>query len=335
MRRELISWALLPLLALLLGAGCITPSPPGTVSAEDHQNNLDYVAERVGAATGLAYVVGKDNLDNSVIEGLQYAYQGLTIGVVTVDASNVNGLPDELKRLVSEHVDDNLAVAAANEFIEIVWHEVEQRVNRHNLDDAQLVRFLIHFHQGLEEKLEELGEIGNQVAYYMTKPPGTRLVAFQERPTPRWEMTPVQEDMVVLTVLAEARGEGPKGMRAVAWVIRNRADMRNRSPHDIVQEPGQFALNCGHDACSGNLENAQKLLKANTNLVKQARVIWRVVNSSASGEDETNGALFFKAVSQDTDDRSIRASLSRDNWHMTYRYKHHVFYRTAFDTVEL
>lgn len=46
---------------------------------------------------------------------------------------------------------------------------------------------------------------------------------------------------VVNTVIGEAGGEGAKGMAAVAAVIKNRSEMRGKSPAEIVAEPNQFA----------------------------------------------------------------------------------------------
>lgn len=48
-------------------------------------------------------------------------------------------------------------------------------------------------------------------------------------------------DDVVKTILAEAAGEGPEGMYAVASVINNRARRRGKTPQQIVNEPYQFA----------------------------------------------------------------------------------------------
>lgn len=46
---------------------------------------------------------------------------------------------------------------------------------------------------------------------------------------------------IVNTVIGEAGGEGAKGMAAVASVIKNRSELRGKSPAEIVAEPHQFA----------------------------------------------------------------------------------------------
>jgi hypothetical protein len=47
--------------------------------------------------------------------------------------------------------------------------------------------------------------------------------------------------LIEAVLLAEARGEGPEGVRLVAEVIRNRARKLLRLPVYIVQEPHQFS----------------------------------------------------------------------------------------------
>jgi N-acetylmuramoyl-L-alanine amidase len=56
-------------------------------------------------------------------------------------------------------------------------------------------------------------------------------------------MTPSELDVVARTVWGEARGEGRKGMQAVAEVILNRArDPRwPGSPLEVVHQPRQFS----------------------------------------------------------------------------------------------
>ena len=57
-------------------------------------------------------------------------------------------------------------------------------------------------------------------------------------------MTPQEQDLMARTVLAEARGEGPAGMAAVAQVILNRAGEQGPWPSSIagvIGQPGAFA----------------------------------------------------------------------------------------------
>jgi len=54
--------------------------------------------------------------------------------------------------------------------------------------------------------------------------------------------TPTREHKVVaITILAEARGEGNKGMYAVAAVIAQRAFERKRTPEQVCLKPYQFS----------------------------------------------------------------------------------------------
>ena len=56
-------------------------------------------------------------------------------------------------------------------------------------------------------------------------------------------MTPRDLDIVAKTVWGEARGEGRKGMQAVAEVILNRAKDKRwpRTPADVAQQKWQFS----------------------------------------------------------------------------------------------
>ena len=47
--------------------------------------------------------------------------------------------------------------------------------------------------------------------------------------------------IIAITILAEARGEGEKGMYAVAAVIAQRAFERKRTPNEICLKPYQFS----------------------------------------------------------------------------------------------
>jgi spore germination cell wall hydrolase CwlJ-like protein len=50
-----------------------------------------------------------------------------------------------------------------------------------------------------------------------------------------------EQKVVAITILAEARGEGTKGMYAVAAVIAQRAMERKRTPEQICLKPYQFS----------------------------------------------------------------------------------------------
>ena len=56
-------------------------------------------------------------------------------------------------------------------------------------------------------------------------------------------MNPHDIDIVAKTCWGEARGEGRKGMQAVAEVILNRAEDKRwpRTPADVAQQPWQFS----------------------------------------------------------------------------------------------
>lgn len=98
-----------------------------------------------------------------------------------------------------------------------------------------------------------------------------------------------QLDILVKTVLGEARGEGVQGMESVAQVIRNRAnsDKYPSDPMEVALQPNQFSTwNRGE---GGN--NPQQF-KPGTQLYETAK---QAIERVFSGEtvDPTNGALFY------------------------------------------
>jgi spore germination cell wall hydrolase CwlJ-like protein len=70
-----------------------------------------------------------------------------------------------------------------------------------------------------------------------TAPAGAKPAAPAPDPTPRPARS---RSAVVDTVIAEAAGEGAKGMQAVAGVIKNRAEKRGLDPDAVVKQPKQF-----------------------------------------------------------------------------------------------
>ena len=50
------------------------------------------------------------------------------------------------------------------------------------------------------------------------------------------------ERVVALTILGEARGEGKKGMYAIACVIQKRASERDLTPARVCHQPYQFSV---------------------------------------------------------------------------------------------
>jgi len=55
-----------------------------------------------------------------------------------------------------------------------------------------------------------------------------------------------QREVVAMTILGEARGEGKAGMYAVATVINTRVINRNKTPRQVCLQPWQFS--CWNDS---------------------------------------------------------------------------------------
>ena len=69
-------------------------------------------------------------------------------------------------------------------------------------------------------------------------------------------------DIVSMTILAEARGEGPDGMAAVAACIQQRSLNRSMTPEAVCLEKKQFS--CWNGKRPADLEHLLKLPQAKT-----------------------------------------------------------------------
>lgn len=103
------------------------------------------------------------------------------------------------------------------------------------------------------------------------------------------DLSPTDRSDIVNTIIAEAAGEGPEGMAAVASVIRNRAQVRGKSPAEVVREPDQFT---GYSAPGPDAKKAME----DPELRKQAESILDQVLAGAL-PDATGGADHYHATS--------------------------------------
>jgi hypothetical protein len=65
--------------------------------------------------------------------------------------------------------------------------------------------------------------------------------AEEKEPINAYELTQEERDLIERVVAAEARGETLKGQMAVANVIKDRAELWNMTPTEVVTAKGQFA----------------------------------------------------------------------------------------------
>lgn len=105
------------------------------------------------------------------------------------------------------------------------------------------------------------------------------------------ELTPYQRDILIKTVLGEARGEGVEGMSAVAHNILNRAQSGRFSsdPAQVALQPKQYST-----WNSGEGGNNPQQFKPGTAAYERAA---QIVDGVASGTipDVTGGALYYHA----------------------------------------
>lgn len=128
-------------------------------------------------------------------------------------------------------------------------------------------------------------------------------------------LTPYQRDILVRTVLGEARGEGVRGMEAVAHVIANRANS-GRYPSDpaaVALQPSQFSVwNQGEGRGKTDYDRDSREYKT------AAEAIDRVF--SGQSQDPTNGALFYHTP-------QVNPAWSREvNRYGTTQIGNHIFY---------
>lgn len=108
-----------------------------------------------------------------------------------------------------------------------------------------------------------------------------------------------KDDLIVAATLwGEARGEGVNGMKAVANVIRNRADSKKKTPKEIVLQKKQFSM--WNDTTVDNFLN-----KINKSILKNPSegTAWENAKEivkkyvKVKGPDNTNGAQFYHTTS--------------------------------------
>lgn len=130
-----------------------------------------------------------------------------------------------------------------------------------------------------------------------------------------YDMTDDQLDYMARTIYGEARGEGSKGMQAVANVIMNRVNAGSwygASIKDVCLKPYQFS-------CWNNDDpNRQIIMNATPAQLATARAIAeKVVNGNLP--DITGGATHYHAT-------SIAAPYWTASMRKTATIGHHIFY---------
>lgn len=94
--------------------------------------------------------------------------------------------------------------------------------------------------------------------------------------------------LLFLTVWREARGEGDEGMRAVAFVIRNRVRAWKKDWDDVIAGRNQFS--------SISLKGDSQLIVWPDDDDIKAKQVWLMcerVFDGVDNDDPTNGALYY------------------------------------------
>lgn len=108
------------------------------------------------------------------------------------------------------------------------------------------------------------------------------------------KITPQDVDKVVRTVWGEARGEGPIGMKAVAAVIKNRADQTGQSLTDIVLAPNQF-----EPWSNPETRSAMESLSANDPAYKQIFALVAPILGGSEPSPVGNADHFYSPTAQE------------------------------------
>lgn len=134
------------------------------------------------------------------------------------------------------------------------------------------------------------------------------------------------DGLLARVIWGEARGEGPRGMKAVAWVVRNRvdADLGNDGKPDwwgegysnVVLKPFQFSCLNRNDP---NLDKILHFDERNAFDKAIAKDIAKQVISAPRSEDPTGGATHYHV-------KSITPAWA-DKLTKTVTIGNHVFYK--------
>ena len=131
--------------------------------------------------------------------------------------------------------------------------------------------------------------------------------------------------IVAATIYGEAGGEGYNGMKAVANVIKNRADNKNKNPLDIVLQKKQFSMwnNKPDDTSRMNYINSIEKKAAKN---KSEETAWNNAKDlvdthiKQKGDDNTKGAQFYHTT-------SIKPNWNWNKLEHTTTIGNHIFYK--------
>jgi spore germination cell wall hydrolase CwlJ-like protein len=125
-------------------------------------------------------------------------------------------------------------------------------------------------------------------------------------------------DVLAAVLWAEARGEGPIGVRAVAEVIKNRSDFHHKSTYRVVVDGKQFS-------CLDKTPPSELIKKAKASKGDDLKLWYfchtiatALFNGTFKGANLTHGAMFYHS-------RNVRPLWAEDMF-CTARIGNHIFY---------
>jgi spore germination cell wall hydrolase CwlJ-like protein len=172
---------------------------------------------------------------------------------------------------------------------------------------------------------DDFDRAGNSVSV-MLPPISDPDDADEKKPEKKSTKVPASERLLALTIWAEARSHGEKGMRAVGWVIKNRSDSNLRRFHaergikGVVWSPEQFSCWNKGDPNRDAMENISKLPKDHADR-KAWRAAKRIAHQIMTGQsrDPTKGSLFYHTTEVDPSWNNKMNAVAQVGNHIFYR----------------
>jgi len=169
-------------------------------------------------------------------------------------------------------------------------------------------------------------EVNEQMGGFVSSSLQSNMLAsnppIKQTPVEKKEEEFTNDDLIVAaTIWGEARGEGEEGMKAVANVIKNRADKQNIPPKEIALKPKQFSI--WNDTTPDKFKNfindtIQKHPSSNKAWEISKNMVKNFVKTK--GDDNTKGALFYHTT-------NIKPKWDFKKLQYTTTIGHHKFYK--------
>ena len=148
MRRQL-KVALLALVLAVVGVfntGCLTLLGPGPGES---------VSYHAGRDVTVAYLLGKDKLEEKHKQAVQKTYEVFKEVMNAVETQSLDVFKDTLKAQLKERVKDEKALLLCLYLVDKYWARLTANVEWTAIQDDERIKVLTDFKKGVEDSLEE------------------------------------------------------------------------------------------------------------------------------------------------------------------------------------